>query len=830
MFSDEEVDAAVQRYLLQGLTATKTGLGNRDTLATKQQVYDLIATGIMLRPRTFYYLVWLATNRLKARVTQQSNALSLIIAAATTSSGTSKRVESVTELYNAEAALAGMAAAFNTRKGSGTSGVVGPANQRFDTAVERFARTELTKNVVSSGAVVETPEQQRAVIEATWPIATEQYTDISARVAVLRTADASYVATKLPDTTLSSILTKILAKIKELQVSMGAQTAPRDSRLALLDLLTMRALLRRAAAFQGPRTVLAPLQQDPDVGTVQGPTGTGGALLSTVSAPWNYAAGATLSLVLDSGAESPVISLPGTSAAVLRSKTMNPWVLPPSTNNATIATNGGAPVSVAMAAWASGTIAAAALAAAFPLLSIAWDSGTFQIVFTTLVTGDQARIDVQGSDDFKSWAFQAAVAPVIGTPVTSEDVIAAVGASSGLLKATIARTDYGRFTVAASGTTLTRHAAAGADLAADGSTTVHVGADVAALGVEPGMWISITSPAVYAEIVSIDAGDLVLSLPVATVTGASYFIGNDLTMIPAGARVLAKSATGVNQHTSRVVSSAAGTLTVDVAYTADTALEIFVFTEFLQLVTAGTITSSGVAALAGTGATAFGLSTTAVLSSLQHFVVDVDFLARGVEVGDLLRLVSPTALAYEVTVVEASPGELLFAPAVPQEAGSWTYEVVAAAADSYDALQVALRAYQSSVPTLTALDATVRRLVAGGRYLTAQQALLEGYVATLATLATALDAYVVTKEPAIEQAVRVLKDTGFDRALDLLIDLDLEEFFAMKDDEVSYKTWLIRKSADVTKVVTPVSQGFNQEGHWRTTSARSTTFDPNGRK
>lgn len=827
MFTQDEIDAAVQRYLSSEVAVTRMKTGVRDTTAIKRQVYDLLATGLMLRPSSIYYIIWLSSNRLRAAIQQQLVRLESIRTSAPNVSRASKRVESTTELVNAQAALIELSASFSSRT-TGVSGSVGPAVQRFRSSVTNFANTELSKNVVLEGDVIETAEELRELIKESWLDGAEVHQEILGRVNALQDALVDYRSVRLPETTFQSVVLRCQSKVEELQVSMAATTAPRDSREALLDILAMRTLIQRASAFRGPSVILAPLVQDPSTGTfVDGP-GTEASILGGTG-PFNYAAGAELDIDVNQAALTLATVLPGSSNAVLRSKVMSPWVNPPNTNLATFTVDFVHTDSVAMSTgWTSGPVAAAALDAAYPHIIVTWDSSASQLVFTSNLTGDTSALKATGHNDFLFWAFAGMIVETKGVPVDASIVAQAIQRESSAVRVDIERTDYIQATATLLSNALTIKKHSGTDLDSDGTTTVTTGTNLEQLGVVAGDIVKITLPAVTRTIVSVDGGTLVLDDVVPAASGATYFVAPDLSSILVGARVKVSSSTiPNNSRHARVISTAEGVVNLDSTFITDT-VQVSIFLDRIRITAIGTTVNSDIDANVSTGDTAIGVSGLSDIVELSKFSVPgSDFGARGVEVNDTIELLSPTSLTYQRLISEVSTAYLVLEDSVPYEAGAWSFTISSAAAVSFEVLLAALEAFEAAVPTEAALDAAMRRLVAGARFSSELEGTLDQYITALEDLRTAISAYVIQREATVDRSIGMLREHGMDRALDLFLDLSLSEFFSMKDDEVSYKTWLVRKSADVTRQVAPVTKDPRDvNSQWRTVSTQQTTFDP----
>lgn len=832
MFTDEEVDEAVRRYLSTDVSATRLKSGSRDTLGAKEQVYDLVATALLLEPSSYYYVIWLASNKLTGLLNEQIADMSTIVEAAPNASRQAKLLGPVTELVNAEAAIVDLNTAFNSRT-QGVSGSLGPGIERFRVSVERYIKAELVKNVVVDNDVVPTGEELKDTIRAAWARAQERHAEIFELATSISAAIQTYRSVKLPDSAVKKIVSRIGNKIEELQETLSGPTAVRDSRVAMLDLLAMRTLLTRCSSFRAPSTALAPLGTDIQACVLLGGSGEPASLLGTVASPYNYDAGAVLDLTVNGG--TPVsVNLPGTSRATVLSAA--PSFPAPTGAEVAVSVDGATPVTLTTAAWATGADAATALSA-LAGVTVTWD-GT-NLVYRSDTTGDVSSLQfLDGNPDrdtFLSWAFNGAIPSAVATPVPVTDLLrlfppsiealveeSSIAAFVGERVATGGQEDY-----------LWHRRAAAADLVSDGSVTlVATATDFEAQGVVPGDILVITAPTpMQRTVVSVDGAVVVVDLAVAAATN-TYYVGPDYSTVPVGARVQLIGTEPLNTGFYRVASGAPARLVLDRDIpVVDAELSATVTRDRLRLTARGTTTSSGIAAVVSAGATALGLvAGPEQKASLDRMQITgaLDFIARGIRAGDHLVLTSPAEISYETLLTAVEPKVLTFDPPAVYEAGNWLYNVLSSGGVAYDALTESVDSFLGAVDDEAAdVDQAVARLLRGARYSVELQNILETYGGALETLLDAADDYAIPRDTVIDQVVRTFAEEGYDRALDLFVDLRLDELFAMSDDGVSYSSWLTRQSATVAREVVPITKDPRDlTSQWRTLTAQSTSFDP----
>lgn len=844
-FTDEEVQDVVDRFLLKRVEVPRLKTGARAVLVVKDRVFDLLTTALLLRPDAYFYLVRLAANRLSAEVTRQLEALDVIREVAPLASRPSKLVDSTTDLANAQAAILDLNAGLGART-SGIRGSIGPAVDRFRRSVSRFVSTELTKNVVSGSSVVETGEELREKIKQAWIDGTQRHDTILTLGTAVAGALTSLERVRLPETAVRDIASRISTRLSELRTIMEGSSAQAESRMAMLELLTMRTLLTKASSFQNPELELMPKTGDPTTGVLLDSPGEQPRISSALSAPYNYDPGASFAFEVDGVSVGPVV-LPGSSRAELRTRPITPWVSLAAADEVAFELDGGGVVSYTVPLpHVDGPAAALDLDANLPGISVTWDAGTNQLVFQSEDPGDASRLktlfDTAPRENFWVWAFpptEVLSSEASGMPVPIDLVVAEL-ANYPAVRLDTVRSPLGSFVgqrtaVIGEESVLWERVDQGADLVASGNQATSASKNLEALGVLPGMFVHTTAPGVADyEITAVDGP--VLTLSPAPPSGAlTYYIGGDYRDVPAGARVqLTSAANPTNTGFYRVLSAGVARVVLDrVIPEEDSALFATITDDRLVLLSPSTSTTGSIGVSApSTGATALGFAVTAspVYASLTEFQVTGDFLLRGVRVGDLISLTSPSAVSYDAVITEVTTSRLVLDLLIPYEVGNWSYQIRSARATAYADLQPSINQFLAAYPDVRLVDQAIGRLSRGARYSAELTSILDGYRAALVGLRDALGGYVVSRERPIDNVVRTMQEQGFDRALDLLLGLRIEELFSMEPDGVSYTTWLVRQAATTAREVAPVSKSAASTRilqEWRPVSFQPDPFDPN---
>jgi hypothetical protein len=835
MFTDEEYEAAVLRYLTSEVTTTRSEAGTRDVVAAKTQVYEIISAAFLLRPAALFAVCWMASNNLRALVIEQLADMQAILEAAPRVSKTSLKVESTTDLHNAEASLLTLTSAFSARS-RGVAGGIGPAIQRFSSSIERFMRGELAKNTVEGDDIVRTPEELRVEVAARWKTARARHEEIVSGVENLAAALDTFTGVRLPDSVVGSLLVRIQTRLAELTTQMEATTAARDSRTALLDLSAMRTLLAQAARFKVPELKRAPLTGDAPAGVLLGSTGSPASILGTVSGPFNYGPGTTLQYSVGGAAGSLV--LPGSSGAELRGQAMLAYTDPPSDAECAVRVDGTTVVTAPMLVWGDGETAALALDAALEGVAVTWDAVTGQLVFRSESVDDGASLELLGEsterEAFCTWLLASGTLRVVrGVPVPIDDIVTAIRADARLVPSVVRQLGpaFAARRSASELDVLIHRLVEREDLVGDGTAQARAAADLEALGVEAGMVLVTTAPTfAFWPIVAVSGPVLELqgTLPAGTHT---YYVGANFAEVELGSRVYLAGNADAGLY--RVVLGGGTKITLDRALTSAEPVQVTsIVSELLALQLRDTSSTATLTILDSPGATALGLLPQAVVASLDTFDTRADLGARGAEVGDILVLENLTGGQAQRRVASIAGTTVRLTEPVRYEATELRYVLRSAPVQDYVELRTDLRIVQAdnAFSDATALDQTVGRLARGARYIGELATVLTGYIATLLELVQIADEYEVQRDPTVEQALRVMVEHGFDRAADLFVALRLDEFFALDADGVSYKTWVMRTAADVVREVVPVTKSTRDPtSTWRTLSVQPSTFDPTSR-
>jgi hypothetical protein len=801
-YTEDEVSAAVDRFIFRAVSVDRQPGGLRDVNAARDAAYDLLAISLLLQPDSYYYLIYLCRNAALAAVTNELESIDTLISAAMGIGRPARKVRSTTDLTNARAALTDLGRGLNERSG-GVQGSLGPGIERFRRSVTSFVESSLSPNVVVDGLAIATSDELRQIVRDSWQEADVAHADLVALLTGILNARSSFAGVRLPETTIGSIVSRMNARLSELELVMQGGTAARDSRLAMLELLTMRGLIGKVGDFRAPATLLFPLRPITDASAtlLDGPGIPPTALTS--SGPFVYGPGTVLSLTVNGAVA--LTALPGHSNAELRSVALSFPSGPSATWELAGMRDFTVPVSVSGAAapWASG--AAAALALSTPALPVSFDSSENQLIFRSPTPGFVSSVEIAtataNQQAFVAWAFPQLPLTARVTPVSADAIIGALSSTS-LSATTSALSNFGTAESTAPDVLDVAAVTASDGVLVNGVLTAGVPLTELALDAQ----IRISSPPAAVGVYSIARASGVgveLVDPPADATAVVFEAGPDVAV---GDRVHVLGSSARSSGWYSVVAVTDFLVELDHAMP-DT--ETTVSVDFLRmpvlLSPVATTTSTNLGVNASTGATALGLSVVAPTPvHLDTLRTVSDLTQWGVAVGDALVLTAPGGTTTSTNVETIDHTLITTETSVPYEAGTWTVRAYSSAGLAWEELVDELQGVAQV--DRRKVEAAVSRLSSGARWANEVASTITAYRSALIAVQAALEGYSVSEGAGIQSVLDMLQERGFDRMYDKLIALSFDEVFSMPRDGVSYATWLTRMVATASREITPVSK------------------------
>lgn len=817
-FTSDEVKAAVDQFLLGNVSVPITSLGARDVMAARDDVYALLTTTLLLRPDAYFYVILLAKNQLEALRRQQVDDLSFILDPANVQAlnRRGQPVTSTTDLTNAQASLLNMNAGLNQSTGN-TSKNLGPEVSRFQTSIDSFVSSQLKPNVVVGSTVTETAGELQAKISTLWKgIVTRQSSMVTLCNAITN-AISNLNSANLPQTAVQAVVSRMQSRLTELTTELQNDKTLATHREAMLELLTMRTLLTRVSFFRTPTENLAPLTGDATQLTPMGGV-EAGSITGTISGPFNVPPASTLLFQTGTPPATSTITMPRYSNAELTSADLTFPLTFPTNAELRLRVDGALypAQSFSAASYANIGLFLSALTSYIVANSI---PVTASSVGTKIFLRSNSANDISSVSVLDTSANQLLFVNKTGftrnavcKPLTAAEIIAA-GIPWPAVRLTELKTEYGNFSSKTAASNVLDLSKSSGTVSPTGSTTISFSTNIESAGVISGdTLIVIDGLDTYVrQILSVSGGTAVLDDLIPALGSKPYRIGTDFTSIPVGTRVLLSSNTvPLNTGPYRITAGDVAQVTVDRAFfqTGD-AVSAVVQSSFLVATATGAAVTDGITANPSSlGATAIGytVTPTETRAGLTHFEATgtVDFLARGVGVGDQLTLqTSPTPSTTTISVVELAD---LTTDPVPFFAGDVEYVIKSARYLAWEVLVGTVTDFINDA-SFDAADFAITRILSG-----AAATVLLGPGGPVGTYATAvaglgdIQNYVVPFERTIDNILRTLTEQGMNRAADLFTSLQIEEFFSMHPDGVSYSSNLIRTAADVTRQVAPVSR------------------------
>lgn len=815
-YTSEEVQASVNRFLLGAVSTLRTSLGSRDVLTARDDIYALLTTTLLLKPDSYFYVIWLAKNRLEALRRKQAEALDFILDSSTVAAlgRRGKPVTSTVELTNASAALLNLNAGLNQGEGVQTR-ELGPEVTRFRNSIERFIRGQLQDNVVESGVPTETAGEIRDRITSSWADVKARHTEMLELSASIRDAISNLNSVKLPEKAVREVVTRLRERLDELTVELADDKTLSTHRESMLELLTMRTLLAKVSTFRTPQRLLAPVTGDGTLLTGAGGT-TPASIVGTISGPFNVPPSSTLDFESGSPVVPSSVPIGDYSNAETRSRQILsfPFTLPASAAlqlrvNGTLypddPTFGGAAyanlaafVAAIQAYITTNAVPATVFSSALRAVIRSTDpDDTSNIEVIAGTTAQQNFLVTTGFDRYG-----------VCRPVSAASIIEDATPHVGVRLSELS-TEYFTGTGTTLGGGILDFSKASGVMNIAGGTMLTASVNLENAGVRPGDWFW-TSTEVRL-ITSVLGAIFEVDEPMPNLgPGITYRVGVDLRDVPAGARVLVgSSAVPLNSGPYRVSSGDIARLTVDRSFfTNADPVSVTVSTSFLVAAAMGSEPADGITAWpASAGATAVGFTPSATQVRGDFTELDAvgaaDFLARGVGSGDTLTLLTPSPVT---TLITSATVDALGVQPTPYFAGNVEYRIESTRYLSWLGLVDDIETFLDSVD-FEAADFAITRILSGA----APSTLLSGggpvgQFATIIDNLVAIQDYVVPFERSVDNIIKMLSEQGMDRALDLFTTLQVVEFFSMHPDGVSYSTHLLRTAHTVTMQVAPVSR------------------------
>lgn len=818
MFTDAQIQEAVEKFLLGNIAASQVKGGARDTTQAHADLLGYVASAFLLDPDAYWYVVWLAKNRARARVREALAQVELFRAAAASGGRAYRNIKSTGDLVSATVALQDLSTGLTVGR---IRGAAPPALQRAQSALTRFVRQHLAVNVVSSsGEVLGTAQEGGDAASSALEALSEVQGNLLLECEALIDASTDVAAMHMPSYVATSLIERVQVRVTEITAALSSTTQASENSAAFLDLLAAKTLLGAITSFRSPtRTRTAVVDAAPSVCAP--------ASFSISGGPWFLAPGTALGLEVNGVPVS--IPLPS-SRPVLSAASVDPTLLSP-TDEVSISLDHGA--STDFYAYAGPdlvdiTAFTAATNAALPGVTAYVSGGTLYLRRENDAPSASIELtaDTSARGAFADWftggtGCRGSVVVAYPSPVKAHVLAALLEASDPGVRAEESVEELSAFLTSTwAGTTFTDVACSGS-LTSTG-TVVTVPANLAAkLVVGEAFLIS----GIGYEITSKD-GTSVLTTPAVPAGTHTFTAGTSFVGTPLGTPVLIAGSTGFSLWTYVTAVEGSSVTVQGPAWDWGETVRVALIQESVHVSLIDTSPGSSLEVLASSGASALGVTPALHTSEITQFTLD----AGAGKAGDLLRLVAPSGVEYTREIV--SVGATVEVEAVPYEAGTWSAQVLNGDYVAYEDLAAACAAYADST-AYTNFLALTGSAVRGSGLGVAVDAAATAYTAALTTLATALDAYLVNTSSAVQQVVALLSERGLDRGVDLFLNPGVSALLASSIDDLTYASWLARVAGDVTRQVAPArktSRGPTGQVEAQGVGEYRAPFDPTRRR
>lgn len=838
-YTNEEVSGYVSQFLSEKLRVDITKTGRRDVDGAWETLYANLTNALMMDPDAYFYLVWLASNKARALAQDLLDTTNAVIAAASVSSRQAVPLETgdLSQLVNAEAALLNVDAALGENT-AGISGSLGPQIRRFQDSVTKFVRGNLGPNVIRSKSFVKTRDEVASDVESLWSDAATQDVELEELLERLQSALSDFSGLRLGTTAVGRMIRRVRDRVSSLQTEVVGRDGLKAQRPAAVELLTAAELVNKASSFQLPGRLRAPeIGETGEASFVVGNNETAEAISSLLGA-YTPAADTTFDFTLDGTPYSVPVLAPKCQLLL----DLNGWT------SGTLLGGLEWLLTIALVPYDSGIITDEAHGA----ISQSWTDlddlvnylNTEFSVITASVYDDKILLEAdnvltmthriasstlraRGAEAFNGAALGydagdlLSGGPVAALPAQWQSVDDATTVAERLVQlgidAEAAVVRYGAgIGMQVQNSTLVLGTTGGDNLYGElGDTVLKAGAPISTDLTGLKLHFAQQASDVY-TVVSNTEFEIVVTPALTADRSGQWAAGPDASgylgevFLYSGAPV-AQSDLGVSF--GWIPGARLGfTHLYGAAVQIDTNLRSYsgpvtwaVESRVLQLSHDLTAEDSSMVVTSGVDV---GIANGPVYPSTVRVRLTEDVGGRGAEAGDLIDLYFGGTLIHSAEVTAVAADLITFDPA---------YSGDLSAAVKYELRNGHYARFEAMLENMAwdslfgAADSAVQRLVSGARYAAGVQTALEEYRDELTTLIDVLDDYAIRRFPAIIRLIRMFREQGFDRALDMLTSLRLNELLRLSAEGVSYRTQLVRKIADTTREIAPVHRYAKSE-------------------
>lgn len=252
-YSDEEIRASVEKLMV---TKTRFPMmlraGVRRLDVTFNDIQEAAASVFITNHDALFALSDMSAKRLRYDVAAYLDVVSVIYDLVGKLERAPVPIENVTPLVDATSALLQLETVSGTSKSQEVS--TSPAYLRFREKIDLFLAS-VKGNVVKGGSVVESIQQSQSTIASSVSTLSDAHANVVERLQYIEALQTTYAALSLPSVMLHSTVSNARKLVELKAYRIRNQTEEQNQleiRQTVLDLLASKAVMKRAALFTSP--------------------------------------------------------------------------------------------------------------------------------------------------------------------------------------------------------------------------------------------------------------------------------------------------------------------------------------------------------------------------------------------------------------------------------------------------------------------------------------------------------------------------------------------------------------------------------------------------
>lgn len=256
-YTQEEIDAAVKKYIRTDTRTTRDPLGPRDTDQVFAEVMEFISSALVFDPNSIFYLLYLIKNRINQDLTAAITTVIDLKQAVLEVGGYTKKVTSTTLLSDAASALLEADRLITQRRT-----IASPQFSRYEDALSQFVDVSLAPNMrrlvgsyPDTYEVVRPPQAAQSAIKSDISSLRTMHVTVLEETAQLAQAFTEFLAQNLPILAIQTSVQKVQVDLKSLQAEFDAGTeaeAIEMTRDAYLRITAGRSVITNLVSMRDP--------------------------------------------------------------------------------------------------------------------------------------------------------------------------------------------------------------------------------------------------------------------------------------------------------------------------------------------------------------------------------------------------------------------------------------------------------------------------------------------------------------------------------------------------------------------------------------------------